>query len=101
VAVKPRCYVFGGAVHPGDGTVLREFVVNWLGTEDGADEVLRRVWARFDTVSLPPWGRLPGGLRSTYRERRARVAPDSAVQRRKLRRYQRPDDRRQPPDALP
>jgi len=27
--------------------VLRELVVNLLGTEEGADEVLRRAWTRF------------------------------------------------------
>ena len=34
--------------------MLREFVVDWLGTEDGADEVLRRAWGRFDKMNLPP-----------------------------------------------
>ena len=32
--------------------MLREFVVNWLGTEDGADDVLRRAWARFEKMRL-------------------------------------------------
>jgi hypothetical protein len=36
-----------------EGTVLREFVVNVLGTEDGADEVLRRAWRRLETMTLP------------------------------------------------
>ncbi len=70
--------------------MLREFVVNWLGTEDGTDEVLRRAWAR------SPWGRVPGGFPSTYREGGARVAPESAVQRRKPRRYQQAGGRQQP-----
>ena len=50
MAVDQRCYALGGAFHPGDGTVLREFVVNWLGAEDGADEVLRRPWARHEAA---------------------------------------------------
>jgi hypothetical protein len=33
--------------------VLREFVVNLLGTEDGADEALRRAWARLEEMKLP------------------------------------------------
>jgi hypothetical protein len=36
-----------------EGTVLREFVVNVLGTEDGADEVLRRAWRRLEAMTLP------------------------------------------------
>ena len=38
----------------GEDTVLREFVVKLLGAEDGADEVLRRAWAQFEKMKLPP-----------------------------------------------
>ena len=41
-------------------------------------------------------GRLPGGLPSTYGEGGARGAPESAGQRRKLRRYQQAGGRQQP-----
>jgi len=34
--------------------MLREFVVKSLGTEEGADEVLRRAWERFEAMTLPP-----------------------------------------------
>jgi hypothetical protein len=33
--------------------VLRELVVKLLGTEEGADEVLRRAWARLEAMQLP------------------------------------------------
>ena len=35
--------------------MLREFVVNLLGTEVGADDVLRQAWARLEAMeTLPP-----------------------------------------------
>lgn len=33
--------------------MLRELVVDLLGTEDGADEVLQRAWARLEAMQLP------------------------------------------------
>ena len=33
--------------------MLREFVVKLLGTEEGADEVLRRAWERLEAMTLP------------------------------------------------
>jgi len=36
--------------------VLREFVVKLLGTEEGADEVLRRAWVRLEGMEKLPLG---------------------------------------------
>jgi len=50
----------GVPIAPGHGRVLlegramlREFVIRRLGTEQGADEILRRAWARLEAMTLP------------------------------------------------
>ena len=34
--------------------MLREVVIKLLGTEEGANEVLRRAWERLEAMTLPP-----------------------------------------------
>ena len=63
--------------------MLREFVVKLLGTEAGADEVLRRAWVRLEGVKKLPLGTDSKTMLFTLAEREVermrQTAPEPAL----------------------